>query len=380
MRKKIVSAMAALLCLALLLGLAIKPAPLTLAEETEGEAMVTEYPLTMTDTAGREVTLEAEPEKIVSLGPNMTELVFALEAGERLVGRTKYCNYPEEALEVQEIGTLQDPNFELITELAPDLVLASTHVSDDTLAKLDELKRLKFLYPGQLIFCQTLLSSHQKEERYPDDEESGLISALKAGDIQKARQYFFTFAEALSHTSYAYILYSLKHLMQNIEPLAPVSEPEQELRPMEELLEAAEDVQALYARLSPGFEAIAAHQLSKKQKKVSALAERVSLRLERGWRDPTLSAQKIADEMGISAAYLRKQFFEAEGLSVNEALNRLRIGKAAELLVSTEMTVEEIAREIGFENTKYMFVLFKRMEGMTPGQYRAQASPGMTAS
>lgn len=140
MRKKIVSAMAALLCLALLLGLAIKPAPLTLAEETEGEAMVTEYPLTMTDTAGREVTLEAEPEKIVSLGPNMTELVFALEAGERLVGRTKYCNYPEEALEVQEIGTLQDPNFELITELAPDLVLASTHVSDDTLAKLDELK------------------------------------------------------------------------------------------------------------------------------------------------------------------------------------------------------------------------------------------------
>lgn len=248
------------------------------------------------------------------------------------------------------------------------------------LAKLDELKRLKFLYPGQLIFCQTLLSSHQKEERYPDEEESGLISALKAGDIQKARQYFFTFAEALSHTSYAYILYSLKHLMQNIEPLAPVSEPEQELRPMEELLEAAEDVQALYARLSPGFEAIAAHQLSKKQKKVSALAERVSLRLERGWRDPGLSAQKIADEMGISAAYLRKQFFEAEGLSVNEALNRLRIGKAAELLVSTEMTVEEIAREIGFENTKYMFVLFKRMEGMTPGQYRAQAPSGMTAS
>ncbi len=140
MRKKLVSAMAALLCLVLLVGLAFRPAPSTLAEETEGEKMVTEYPLTITDTAGREVVLEAEPQKIVSLGPNMTELVFALEAGDRLVGRTTYCDYPEEALEVPEIGTLQEPNFELITEIAPDLVLASTHVSDDTLAKLDELK------------------------------------------------------------------------------------------------------------------------------------------------------------------------------------------------------------------------------------------------
>ncbi len=240
------------------------------------------------------------------------------------------------------------------------------------LGKLDELLRLRFLYPGQLIFCQTLLSSHREEERYPDEEEARLLSALKAGDAQQTRQHFFTFMERVSHNSYAYILFTLMHLMQNAQTLAPEDSQSEEPLPMEDYTGEAEDIQALYARLSPAFEQIAAYQLSKKQQKVSALADRVSLRLERGYRDAALSAQKIADEMGISGAYLRKQFFEAKGLSVNEALNRVRIGQAEELLVSTQMTVEEIAQEIGFDNTKYMFVLFKRVTGMTPGQYRAK--------
>ena len=178
--------------------------------------------------------------------------------------------------------------------------------------------------------------------------------------------------ERVSHNSYAYILFTLMHLMQNAQTLAPEDSQSEEPLPMEDYTGEAEDIQALYARLSPAFEQIAAYQLSKKQQKVSALADRVSLRLERGYRDAALSAQKIADEMGISGAYLRKQFFEAKGLSVNEALNRVRIGQAEELLGSTQMTVEEIAQEIGFDNTKYMFVLFKRVTGMTPGQYRAK--------
>ena len=153
MRKKVLSTVAALVCLVLLLGLAFRPAPSTLAEETEAKNLTTEYPVTIKDTADREVVLEAEPQKIVSLGPNMTELVFALDAGDRLVGRTKYCDYPEAALEVAEIGTLREPNFELIAELEPDLVLASTHVSEEALAKLDELH-----IPTLMLYDQEHLS------------------------------------------------------------------------------------------------------------------------------------------------------------------------------------------------------------------------------
>ena len=104
-----------------------------------GIETVTTYPLSITDSNGKEVIIESEPKTVVSLGPNVTEMIYALDKGEKLVGRTKYCDYPEQALEVKEVGTLTKPDLELIAEINPDLVVASTHFKEEAQAKLDEL-------------------------------------------------------------------------------------------------------------------------------------------------------------------------------------------------------------------------------------------------
>lgn len=92
--------------------------------EKNGEGEATDaYPLTMTDAMGREVTLEAKPERIVSIMPSLTEIVFALEADERLLGVTTYCDYPAAAQEKEIIGDLYNLNPEKILSLQPDLVL-----------------------------------------------------------------------------------------------------------------------------------------------------------------------------------------------------------------------------------------------------------------
>lgn len=96
------------------------------------------YPLTLTDSYGVEVTLDKVPEKIISAAPNITELVYKLGAGDKLVGRTKYCDYPEEALNVESIGTLKNPDMEKIISLEPDLVIASTHFSEENAQKLED--------------------------------------------------------------------------------------------------------------------------------------------------------------------------------------------------------------------------------------------------
>ena len=72
----------------------------TAAESTAAGAEETQYPLTITDDLGTSVTIEAEPERVVSLSPANTETLFALGAGEMVVGRTDYCNYPPEAADV----------------------------------------------------------------------------------------------------------------------------------------------------------------------------------------------------------------------------------------------------------------------------------------
>ena len=78
------------------------------------------------DDAGKTVSLPVPVNRVVSLAPNLTEIVFAVGGGDRLVGRTSYCDFPAEAKTVAEIGDTLHPSMERIIALKPQLVLVST--------------------------------------------------------------------------------------------------------------------------------------------------------------------------------------------------------------------------------------------------------------
>ena len=82
-----------------------------------------QYPLEIEDAFGNKVTIERAPERIVSLAPNNTEILFALGLGEKIVGVTAFCDYPEEALSIEKIGDYIAVNFEKVIELEPDLIV-----------------------------------------------------------------------------------------------------------------------------------------------------------------------------------------------------------------------------------------------------------------
>ncbi len=78
------------------------------------------------DEAGRKVTIPARIERFVSLAPNLTEIAYAVGAGDRLVGNTTFCDYPPEAKNVVKVGDTLQPSIERILTLRPQLVLVST--------------------------------------------------------------------------------------------------------------------------------------------------------------------------------------------------------------------------------------------------------------
>ncbi|WP_306979845.1 ABC transporter substrate-binding protein [Alkalicoccobacillus murimartini] len=92
-------------------------------EQPSEQVDETGYPLDITDAIDQELTINEEPQKIVSLIPSNTEIVYALGAGEVLVGRSDFDDYPEEVLDVQSIGGMEF-DTEQIIELEPDLILA----------------------------------------------------------------------------------------------------------------------------------------------------------------------------------------------------------------------------------------------------------------
>lgn len=108
-------------------------------ETPSGNSLNTEYPILITDSTGREVTISEKPMNVISLAPSITETFFALGVEDLLVGRTEYCDYPSQVSGIESVGTLQEPNIEKITDLEADLVIASTHFKEEVQKKLEEL-------------------------------------------------------------------------------------------------------------------------------------------------------------------------------------------------------------------------------------------------
>lgn len=97
-------------------------------------------PLAVTDDAGRQVALAAPARRVVSLAPSSTELLFALGAGERVVGRTTWCKYPPAAEQVPAVGDGINPNIEAVAARHPDLVVLYRSALNATAA--EQLGRL----------------------------------------------------------------------------------------------------------------------------------------------------------------------------------------------------------------------------------------------
>ena len=99
----------------------------------------------LVDDHGYKTSLTAYPEKIVSVAPSCTEILFAIDAGDKVVAVTDYDNYPYDfaawiaAGNMTSVGDFTNPNLEVITTLDPDLILASGGVQEESVGTLREL-------------------------------------------------------------------------------------------------------------------------------------------------------------------------------------------------------------------------------------------------
>ena len=134
----------------------------------------------VTDDTGRVVAVPQPVRRIVSLGPNLTETLFALGLGDRVVGVTDFCDYPPEAITKEHVGGPVSPNLEKIAKLRPDLVLA-TRSGGNRLATVQSLETL-----GIAVFATD-----------PHTVDDVIASAERIGEIAGAGDQGRTLAEGL---------------------------------------------------------------------------------------------------------------------------------------------------------------------------------------
>lgn len=138
---------------------------------------------TVVDDLGEEITFEKAPEKIISLSPSVTEMLYALGVGDKLIGVTSYDNYPEEVKEVEAVSDLMNINAEKIISLKPDLVFVST-IGDKT--PVDTMKEagVKVFVIDDAMSFEDVYGHIGRVAKVMDVEDNGekLVNQIK-GDI-----------------------------------------------------------------------------------------------------------------------------------------------------------------------------------------------------
>ena len=132
-------------------GPAVRPVESTVSTATPLSGGVGSFPLTMRDDAGRDVTVDKPPARIVSLAPANTEIVYALGAFDRIVGVTTYDDYPAAVKDVPKVGDFTTPNLEAIAAAKPDVIFVTGGVQADVMSKLEGLGVPVFVIDPQTV-------------------------------------------------------------------------------------------------------------------------------------------------------------------------------------------------------------------------------------
>jgi iron complex transport system substrate-binding protein len=135
--------------------------------------------IVLQDDEAREIKLAKPAERVVSLAPANTEIIYALGAESKLVGVTTYCDYPEKAKEKEKVGDFANPNVERVISLNPEVVLATGGIQKGVTERLEKV--------GIKVF---IVDPKNFEQLYQDIEKVGEMLGLreKAQELVKEMQ------------------------------------------------------------------------------------------------------------------------------------------------------------------------------------------------
>ena len=142
---------------------------------------------TFTDGLGREVVLVGPAQRIVSLAPSITEILFAIGAGDQVVGRDELSDFPAEAADVENIGSTFGPlNTEAILALSPDLVIAAEINTPEQVKALEDVGVTVYYLKNPLTFAELYdqvklmgqLAGHEEEANALAESLSARVDAV----------------------------------------------------------------------------------------------------------------------------------------------------------------------------------------------------------
>lgn len=207
-------------------------------------------------------------------------------------------------------------------------------------------------------------------------DENKIINSLKVGDVEKLEKLVDEIISTNNGISHEYMSMLFKELYntairyiaeKGVEINEFILEHENNILGDKNILLSSNEEKR--EALLGFYKRIVENTISNKSKPKGDLASMIIEYVNKNY-NKDLYLEKIAEEMGVSIKYISKVFKDKNGTNLSDYINTVRVAKIKELLIETEMPIGEISTEVGIFSRATFIRIFKKMEGITPSEFR----------
>ncbi|MBO9610490.1 MAG: helix-turn-helix transcriptional regulator, partial [Paenibacillaceae bacterium] len=294
---------------------------------------------------------------------------------------------------VLNVGMPQSPTWKpLISRLqanaANRLGISVTCAISDTIddgeempAELErtiELLHYRLIYGhGSILLASELRETPEENKfHYAARKEKMLFEQLLSGKPEQSLSIFADMVEEAKQDSYNSLMIMLHRLILAthfaVDKLANESKlaVSFDFYTFSQTVNTLETLDEITALFHDTFTRIAGSLVVSSNDRVARLVAKVNECIEQNYTDPNLSIGLIAEQLGKLPQYVNRMYKGATGRSIQSGIDEYRFAKSLVLLTETKKSIKTIATEVGIENEKYYYVLFKKRMGITPSEYR----------
>jgi len=241
-----------------------------------------------------------------------------------------------------------------------------------------EAMEYRMVMGNERVILYDEIENPDRQYNYPLEMEQQLINAIKIGDLKTARDIMNNVFQdhfskgILSIEMTKCLLFDLISTMikaMNDLNIQDSSHFIEELNPVVRLSSADTVIKMKYEMMYI-LQKVCEHVDSGKRDHYQKITNKIISIIDNNYNDANLCITRIASELGLTGPYISKIFRDQMGESIQDYINKARLSLAKKLLVENQSNLDTIAREVGYTNSNGLIRIFKKYEGLTPGQFR----------
>lgn len=233
---------------------------------------------------------------------------------------------------------------------------------------------------GSIIDTDEIIKLKENEYTYPQHKEKQLMDSLMADKTEKAKEICDEIIDETAEYSFqavnlaiSRLIFSINNIVNTIIKNNSLSQSiDNNLQVL--MVQKAETSQELKMVFYEVFDNLHKELENKKNSKHDELIIKINQIIDANYGDYELSLNSIAETLGMTPTYIAILYKKYTLSTVLDKIIQIRMEKARQLLIKTDFSIAEISEKSGFNNSTYFYKVFKKINGVTPSDYRKNSN------